>query len=161
MRTLRALACNVLVAILLMGLGGSNAWGQLAPPAKVIALYSGDAPGSENWTWTERSAGSPSNPTVQNVVHPVLMYYPADKAKAIGTAVIVAPGGGFQNLMMSYEGVDVAKRFNDMGVDAFVLKYRLKYVDPNARARRATTAASLPAGATATTAPSPGAIAET
>ena len=105
---------------------------QLAPPAKEIALYPGDAPGSENWTWTERAAGSPTNPTVQNVVHPVLLYYPADKAKSVGTAMIVAPGGGFRNLMMSYEGVDIAKRLNDMGVDAFVLKYRLRYNDPNA-----------------------------
>jgi acetyl esterase/lipase len=31
--------------------------------------------------------------------------------------------------------VDIAKRFNDMGVDAFVLKYRLKFTDPNARRR--------------------------
>jgi len=105
---------------------------QLALPAKEIALYPGDAPGSENWTWTERAAGSPTNPTVQNVVHPMLLYYPADKAKSVGTAMIVAPGGGFRNLMMSYEGVDIAKRLNDMGVDAFVLKYRLRYNDPNA-----------------------------
>ncbi len=34
--------------------------------------------------------------------------------------------------MMSYEGVDVAKRLNQMGVDAFVLKYRTTYVDPDA-----------------------------
>jgi acetyl esterase/lipase len=32
--------------------------------------------------------------------------------------------------MMSYEGVDVAKRLNQMGVDAFVLKYRTTWVDP-------------------------------
>jgi acetyl esterase/lipase len=102
-----------------------------APPAKEIALYPGAAPGSEDWTWDERAAGSPNNPTVQNVVHPVLMYYPADKANAVGTAMIVAPGGGFRNLMMSYEGVDIAKRLNEMGVDAFVLKYRLRYNDPN------------------------------
>ena len=46
--------------------------------------------------------------------------------------MIVAPGGGFRTLMMSYEGVDVAKRLNQMGVDAFVLKYRTIYVDPGA-----------------------------
>jgi acetyl esterase/lipase len=119
----------------LFGALAPSARAQLAPPAKEIPLYPGVAPGSENWNWTERSAGAPGNPTIQNVVHPELMYYPADKAKAVGTAMIVAPGGGFQNLMMSYEGVDIAKRFNDMGVDAFVLKYRLKFTDPNARRR--------------------------
>jgi acetyl esterase/lipase len=107
----------------------------LPPPAREIALYDGVAPGSENWTWMERAGGSPTNPTVSNVVHPVLLYYPADKAKAVGTAMIVAPGGGFTKLMMSYEGVDIAKRLNEMGVDAFVLKYRLRYEEPNAPAR--------------------------
>jgi acetyl esterase/lipase len=64
--------------------------------------------------------------------------------------MIVAPGGGFQNLMMSYEGVDIAKRLNAMGVDAFVLKYRLKYTDPNAR-RAAAGAATQPAAPNAQT----------
>jgi dienelactone hydrolase len=120
---------------ILLAWRGSSARAQLAPPAKEIPLYAGAAPGSESWTWTERSAGSPGNPTIQNVVHPVLLYYPADKSKFVGTAMIVAPGGGFQNLMMSYEGVDIAKHLNDWGVDAFILKYRLKHVVP-ARGRR-------------------------
>jgi acetyl esterase/lipase len=46
--------------------------------------------------------------------------------------MIVAPGGGFRNLMMSYEGVDVAHHLNELGIEAFVLKYRLLYTDPNA-----------------------------
>jgi acetyl esterase/lipase len=138
----------LLALVILLGLRAKSAMAQLAPPAKVISLYPGDAPGSEKWTWTERAAGSATNPTVQNVVHPVLMYYPADKAKAVGTIVIVAPGGGYQNLMMSYEGVDIAKRLNDMGVDAFVLKYRLKYTDPNARPARAGSTTQPTAGAT-------------
>jgi acetyl esterase/lipase len=70
---------------------------------------------------------------VQNVVRPVLQYYPAPKDKAVGTAMIVAPGGGWHNLMMSYEGVNIAQRLNEMGVDAFILKYRLTYTDPNPR----------------------------
>ena len=121
----------------------------LPPPAKEIALYPGAAPGSENWTWTERSGGSPTNPTVSNVVHPVLLYYPADKDKAVGTAMIVAPGGGFTKLMMSYEGVDIAKRLNEMGVDAFVLKYRLRYEEPNAPPRAPVSMAVLNAPGTA------------
>jgi dienelactone hydrolase len=108
------------------------AWAQLAPPAREIPLYPGVAPGSENWNYPERVAGTPDRPQAQNVVRPVLLYYPAEKANAVGTAMIVAPGGGFRTLMMSYEGVDVARRLNQMGVDAFVLKYRTTYVDPDA-----------------------------
>jgi acetyl esterase/lipase len=69
---------------------------------------------------------------IQDVVRPVLLHYPADRSKAVGTAMIVAPGGGFRTLMMSYEGVDIAQRLNAMGVDAFVLKYRLLYSGPGA-----------------------------
>ena len=106
----------------------------LAAPAREIPLYAGVAPGSENWNWNERLVRSGNGmPMVQNVVRPVMLYYPADKSKAVGTAMVVAPGGGFRSLMMSYEGVDIAKRLNDMGVDAFVLKYRLTYTDPNAQ----------------------------
>ena len=107
-------------------------WAQLAPPAREIPLYPGVAPGSEKWNYPEESAGTADRPQAQNIVRPVLLYYPAEKAGAVGTAMIVAPGGGFRTLMMSYEGVDVAKRLNQMGVDAFVLKYRTTYVDPDA-----------------------------
>jgi acetyl esterase/lipase len=122
-------------ATLASGADAPAAGSQLPPPAQIISLYPGAAPGSENWTWTERAGGSPTKPTAQNVVHPVLLYYPADKANAVGTAMIVAPGGGFTSLMMSYEGVDIARRLNAMGVDAFVLKYRLRYQEPNAAPR--------------------------
>jgi acetyl esterase/lipase len=74
----------------------------------------------------------------------VLLYYPADASRAVGTAMIVAPGGGYRTLMMSYEGVDVAKRLNQMGVDAFVLKYRTTYVDSNSAAGRGSGAAPDP-----------------
>ena len=101
--------------------------------AKEIPLYPGAAPGSEKWDWPERSVTNAKGlPMAQDVVRPVLLHYPADRGKAVGTAMIVAPGGGFRVLMMSYEGVDVARRLNAMGVDAFVLKYRLLYTGPGA-----------------------------
>jgi acetyl esterase/lipase len=74
-------------------------------------------------------------PIVTDVVRPVLLHYPAPKDKAVGSAMVVAPGGGFRALMMSYEGADIAKRLNAMGVDAFVLKYRLVHDAPGAPAR--------------------------
>src|SRR5690349_9431953 len=101
--------------------------------SKEIPLYPGAAPGSEKWDWSERSVTSPKGlPMAQDVVRPVLLHYPADRAKAVGAAMIVAPGGGFRALMMSYEGVDIARRLNAMGVEAFVLKYRLLYTGPGA-----------------------------
>src|SRR3954452_15363926 len=107
---------------------------QLAPPAREIPLYPGVAPGSEKWNYSETAAGTTEKPQAQNIARPVLLYYPAPKSNSVGTAMIVAPCGGFRTLMMSYEGVDVAKRLNEMGVDAFVLKYRTIYVGPDAHA---------------------------
>ena len=106
---------------------------EASAPAE-IALYPGVAPGSEKWDWQEKSVTRPNGmPIVSDVVRPVLLHYPADKDKAVGTAMIVAPGGGFRALMMSYEGVDIARRLNAMGVDAFVLKYRLVHDGPGRR----------------------------
>ena len=100
-------------------------------PAREIPLYPGAAPGSEKWDWEEKSTTDKAGrQVVSEVVKPVLLHYPAEKGKAVGTAMVVAPGGGFRALMMSYEGVDVARRLNAMGVDAFVLKYRLVHTGP-------------------------------
>jgi acetyl esterase/lipase len=55
---------------------------------------------------------------------PTLTVYRAARG-ATGTAVVVAPGGGYGGLAMDHEGRQVASWFNAMGVTAFVLKYRL------------------------------------
>jgi formylglycine-generating enzyme required for sulfatase activity len=44
---------------------------------------------------------------------------------ANGGAVVIAPGGGNIMLMYGGEGADIAEAFNDWGVTAFVLTYRL------------------------------------
>ncbi len=95
---------------------------------KVIKLYNGKAPGSENWNWQEGRNDSNIFKTrlIYNVVEPTLtVFSPPSSAVPTGTAVIIAPGGGFHVLSVNTEGVDVAKWLNKKGVTAFVLKYRL------------------------------------
>ena len=55
---------------------------------------------------------------------PTITFYRASRG-ATGTAVVVAPGGGYGALAMDHEGRQIAGFFNAMGVAAFVLKYRL------------------------------------
>jgi acetyl esterase/lipase len=57
-------------------------------------------------------------------------YIPA--ANPTKTAVVIAPGGGYQHLAFAKEGTDVAQWLNARGVAAFVLKYRLgpRYHNP-------------------------------
>jgi acetyl esterase/lipase len=59
---------------------------------------------------------------VRNVKSPVIEVYPA--AEPNGTAVVVAPGGGFSILAIEHEGRDVARWLNSFGVTVFVLRYR-------------------------------------
>jgi acetyl esterase/lipase len=61
----------------------------------------------------------------RNVTVATLTPFLPDPAKATGTAMIVAPGGGFRTLSMENEGSDVARALAARGVAAFVLKYRL------------------------------------
>ncbi|MDZ7876131.1 MAG: alpha/beta hydrolase [Saprospiraceae bacterium] len=42
-----------------------------------------------------------------------------------GKSVIICPGGGYTILASGHEGMDVAKQLTDIGVTAFVLKYRI------------------------------------
>src|SRR4029077_16548823 len=41
-------------------------------------------------------------------------------------AVLICPGGGFRELVYKAEGLEPAKFFNDLGVAALILKYRLQ-----------------------------------
>ena len=56
---------------------------------------------------------------------PTLTIWVADPAKAVGTGVVVCPGGGYGALAMDHEGKQVAEYLNGLGISAFVLKYRL------------------------------------
>src|SRR5690606_29689166 len=76
-------------------------------------------PAKESWfrQWGE--------PMVRNVTNATLTPFLPDPAKANGTAVIVAPGGGYRWLSINNEGWKIAQALADRGVAAFVLKYRL------------------------------------
>ncbi len=94
---------------------------------KIIKLYDGPAPGSENWDWEEKTVNMGPAEFAYNIVSPELIVFEPDAEKANGQAVVVCPGGGFHFLSMNNEGYDVAKWLNDKGITAFVLKYRTEH----------------------------------
>ncbi len=61
-----------------------------------------------------------------NVQDPTLTCYAPEPGKANGCAIILCPGGGYVRLAIGHEGGDLARWLRDLGVTAFVLKYRLK-----------------------------------
>lgn len=50
-----------------------------------------------------------------------------DEKEATGRAVVICPGGGYQHLAINHEGYDWAPFFNNMGIAAIVLKYRMPH----------------------------------
>lgn len=85
-----------------------------------------DLPAGEEWYTPEAGnvhVKSATEKWVRNVQRPVLEVYPLVRPN--GTAVIIAPGGGFNILAIEHEGRDVARWFNLRGVTAFVLRYRV------------------------------------
>ena len=70
-------------------------WGS----AQTLNLWPGVAPGSEKWTYKEKSVNVPGTGMVLfNVVNPPLTAYLPETGKEPGTAVIIAPGGAFVEL---------------------------------------------------------------
>lgn len=92
---------------------------------QTIPIWTGVAPGSQNWTQRETIVrGTPVGTIAINVVRPTLTAYLPDRKKATGTGVIVAPGGACIALTLSLEGESVARWLQQRGIAAFVLAYR-------------------------------------
>jgi acetyl esterase/lipase len=70
-------------------------------------------------------AGAPGALGTEPADQPSLTPYVLPKGSGSGAAIVICPGGGYQNLSMDKEGYAVAKWLNSLGVSAFVLKYRL------------------------------------
>jgi acetyl esterase/lipase len=105
----------------------------LAQPRQELALRP-DLPAGEELYTPEASnphVKSPTEKWVRKVKSPVLEVYPA--AQPNGTAVVVAPGGGFMILAIEHEGRDVARWLNERGVSAFVLRYRVGLEEADTR----------------------------
>ena len=104
-------------------------------PVNKIRLFEHGAPGSQNFKltrkyYTEDMPDGRVKHIVQNITDPDIVPYIPD---GIGNstdrqripAVLIIPGGAFRRLVYNFEGEDVAKWLNSMGIAAFVLECRL------------------------------------
>ena len=102
-----------------------------APSPQVVALWS---PGAATLQGAnEKEITSPADPkpgqginSIRNVHNPSIEVHLAPAATANGTAMIVAPGGGHEQLVWRSEGTAIARWLNGIGISAFILKYRLE-----------------------------------
>ena len=94
-------------------------------PAQVsIPLYD-VIPNSKPSVNKEKTETPGSILIVSNISIPTLTMYSPAVTSGKATAVIICPGGGYGVVAAGHEGTDIAKVFNEWGIIAFVLKYRL------------------------------------
>ncbi len=93
-----------------------------ADEPQVIPLWTNGAPGFEARRNEPEEA---KDYWVRNVNNPTLSVFLPPKEKANGAAMLIFPGGGFRQLSWKSEGIEPARFLNNLGIAAFVLKYRL------------------------------------
>ncbi|UZK65567.1 alpha/beta hydrolase [Sphingomonas sp. M1-B02] len=113
---LLAMLCSALALI-------GPALAQQPPPApQRIALWADGAPGFESRkSIPEQSEAYRTKP----INDPSITYFPARAGRETGAAVVLMPGGAHEFLVITSEGNDAARWFNERGIAAFVLRYRL------------------------------------
>jgi len=108
----------ICISTSLLFLGSARA--ESLPPS--IPLWPAGAPGSEARK-DEPEVMDKSN--ITNVHQPSLTPFIPDGDKSTGTAVIICPGGGHSKLCVGHEGFALGEWFQNQGIAAFVLRYRL------------------------------------
>ncbi len=91
---------------------------------ETIALYPGVIPNSKPHSQKETQKFEGIVDTILRLVsQPTLTVFNANNNA--GASVIIVPGGGYHAQLITREGKRVAEQFNERGITAFVLKYRL------------------------------------
>lgn len=87
-----------------------------------IKLYP-NGPKESNELKVEESMRDPE--FIVNISDARMYRYDAPKEKSNGVSVLICPGGGYAGVSQIKEGSEFAKWFNDLGITAFVLYYRM------------------------------------
>ncbi len=116
-----------------------------------IPLWSNGAPGEQPGPGNEKDITTPESKLVADkrvariggITNPTIQVF-SPKGKNTGTAVIVAPGGGYSILAIDLEGTEVCEWLNSIGITGVLLKYRVpphkgaaRYAAPLQDAQRA------------------------
>jgi len=87
-----------------------------------IQLYKDGAKQSSGITEAE---SKDQNNFINNITDARMYAYIAPKETATGAAVLICPGGGYGGVSSDKEGSEIAIWFNQIGISAFVLYYRM------------------------------------
>jgi acetyl esterase/lipase len=108
----------------------TNVW-QPSPGHTQMAIWPGVAPDAQPVPGPEVEKSDPNfliagKPVagVTNVTRPTMTVY-SPKEKNTGVAVVVFPGGGFEELAIDLEGTEVCDWLTSKGITCVLLKYRV------------------------------------
>jgi acetyl esterase/lipase len=82
----------------------------VAEEPKLVLLWPNGAPGAKGTAPTDQ---------------PRVTVFPAPADVSVKAAVVICPGGGYGTLATAHEGRDIAAWFNQRGITALMLEYRL------------------------------------
>ncbi|MBN9319441.1 MAG: alpha/beta hydrolase [Caulobacterales bacterium] len=96
-------------------------------PRDVTMLWHARMPGGESLPPVRYSLREPPSLPVDRTIDQVGIPQMDVFRPAVpdGSALIIAPGGGYRRQALDLEGMDIARRFSAVGVTCFVLRYRL------------------------------------
>ena len=99
---------------------------EVAAFGKVVDLWpDGKMPGEATTKAEILDRGKPDGDVnYQNVSHPTITIRRAP-GDGVHPAMLICPGGGYFLLAWRHEGMEIAQWANSLGMDAFILKYRV------------------------------------
>ncbi|OLB38588.1 MAG: xylanase [Acidobacteria bacterium 13_2_20CM_57_17] len=92
-------------------------WPGTPPDAQAVA-------GPEESHWWPTGPGGPGGFTVYHVSRPTMTVY-SPEGKSTGAAVVVFPGGGYEDLAIDLEGTEICAWLTSKGITCVLLKYRV------------------------------------
>lgn len=92
-----------------------------AADREVIFLWPDGVPESNGITEPEVT----ENERISNISVPSMSFFPAEPSKNTGVTILLIPGGGYGRQAAGHEGSQFGEWLSSIGINAFVLKYRL------------------------------------
>ena len=90
-----------------------------------LPLYDGDIPNSKAAPDSESRTRILGMEFLRQVSRPTYTVYLPPAARASGTAIVIIPGGAYEELTWTLEGTRTAEALQDRGIAAALLKYRI------------------------------------
>src|SRR6266849_8286285 len=112
------------------GLSAQTPVWQPSPGHTQVPIWPGAMPdqqpvaGPEESHWWPTGPGGPGGFTVYHVSRPTMTVY-SPEGKNTGAAVVVFPGGGYEDLAIDLEGTEVCDWLTSRGITCVLLKYRV------------------------------------